>query len=120
MKKILIVDDSAFTRGIHKQILEKEGYETVEAASGAEALEKFEKENPDLVIMDLLMPDMDGMEVIKKILEKHPDARTVICSTDKQKARQKEAREIGVIEFLTKPVGAEAMNKALKKILVED
>ena len=104
MKKILIVDDSAFTRGIHKKILGDEGYDTVEAASGVEALEQFDREAPDLVIMDLLMPDMDGMEVIKKILKKDPDARIVICSTDKQKARQEEGREIGVLGFLHKPI----------------
>ncbi len=117
MKKILIVDDSAFTRGIHKQILESVGYATLEAADGAEALEKFEKEKPDLAVVDLLMPDMDGIDVIKKILEMDPDAKTVICSTDKQKARQKEATEAGVLGFLIKPANAETMVATLKSIL---
>ena len=117
MKKILIVDDSAFTRGIHRQILESEGYETLEAASGAEALEKFKKEKPDLSIVDLLMPDMDGMDVIRKILEIDPDARTVICSTDKQKARQEDAKEIGVLGFLVKPINSEKIVAILRKIL---
>ena len=105
MKKILIVDDSAFTRGIHKKILGDEGYDTVEAASGVEALEQFDREAPDLVIMDLLMPDMDGMEVIKEILEKHPDTRIVICSTDKQKARDGRSVEtLGHYNPRTEPV----------------
>ena len=117
MKKILIVDDSAFTRDIHKQIVMSAGYQTVEADSGAQALEVFEKERPDLVIMDLLMPDMDGMEIIKKILQTDPHAKTVICSTDKQRARQAEAKEIGVLGFLTKPINAEKMMDMLNDIL---
>ena len=119
MKKILIVDDSAFTRGIHRQILESEGYEALEAANGAEALEKFGKEKPDLAIVDLLMPDMDGMDVIKKILEMDPSAKTVICSTDKQKARQKDAKEIGVLGFLIKPINHEKLKKTLNEILID-
>ena len=119
MKKILIVDDSAFTRDIHKQIVTSAGYQTVEADSGARALEVFEKERPDLVIMDLLMPDSDGMEIIKKILETDPHAKTVICSTDKQRARQAEAKEVGVLGFLTKPINAEKMVETLNDILKE-
>jgi len=117
MKRILIVDDSAFTRGIHKQILESQGYETLEAASGDEALEKFKREKPDLVMMDLLMPDADGMDVVREILQIDPDAKTVICSTDKQKFRQEEAKEIGTMGFITKPINAEKMVETLKKIL---
>ena len=117
MAKILIVDDSAFTRGIHRQILSAEGYETVEAASGAEAIEAFERENPDLTMVDLLMPDMDGMEAVKKILDAHPDARIVVCSTDKQKARQQEAEAAGALAFLTKPVDGAKAARVLGDIL---
>ena len=116
-KKILIVDDSAFTRGIHKQIITSVGYQTVEASSGAEAVEVFEKERPDLVVMDLLMPDMDGMDAIKKILEIDAHARIVICSVDRQRTRREEAEEIGALEFLTKPVNAEEMSELLSNIL---
>lgn len=117
MKKILIVDDSAFTRDIHKQIVISAGYQVLEAENGSQALEVFEKERPDLVIMDLLMPDMDGMEIIKRILETDPHAKTVICSTDKQKARQAEAREIGVLGFLTKPINAEEATEMIDNLL---
>ena len=115
MKNILIVDDSAFTRNIHRQVIEGEDYEVVEAESGAAALEMFEKENPDLVMMDLLMPDMDGMEVTQKILEIDPGAKIIICSTDRQKYRQEEAKEVGVIGFLTKPINKEKMVHALRR-----
>ena len=117
MKKILIVDDSAFTRSIHKQMVTGEGYETVEAASGGEAVEVFAREKPDLALVDLLMPDMDGLEAIRKMLQIDPGARVVICSTDKQKLRQEEAREAGVLEFLAKPVDPEKLAASLDRIL---
>ena len=119
MKKILIVDDSAFTRNIHKQIVTSQGYETVEAKSGAEAVEMFSREKPDLVIIDLLMPGMDGMEVVGRMLEIDPGAKTVICSTDKQKARQEEARERGVLAFLTKPIDPEQLAETLDRLLAD-
>jgi two-component system, chemotaxis family, chemotaxis protein CheY len=117
MKKILIVDDSAFTRNIHKKIVENEGYRTVEASNGSEALAVFAKEKPDLTIVDLLMPDMDGMEVVKNILKTDPIAKIFICSSDKQKYRREEAKAMGVLEFITKPISDEKMVGALNKIL---
>ena len=117
MKKVLIVDDSAFTRNIHKQIITGEGYETMEAASGGEAVQVFACEKPDLALVDLLMPDMDGLEAARKMLEIDPGARIVVCSTDKQKVRQEEAREAGVLEFLTKPVDPEKLAASLDRIL---
>ena len=115
--RVLIVDDSNFTRTIHKQIVTGEGYETVEAASGKEAVEVFAREKPDLVLIDLLMPDMDGMDAARKLLEIDPAARIVICSTDKQKVRQEEARELGVLEFFTKPLDPEKLAESLDRIL---
>jgi two-component system, chemotaxis family, chemotaxis protein CheY len=106
MKKVLIVDDSAFTRNIHKSIFQTAGWQTIEAANGAEALAQFTKEQPDLVLLDLLLPDIDGMEAAKAILNLEPSANIAICSTDKQKYRKQQAQEIGAREFFTKPVEA--------------
>lgn len=117
MKTILIVDDSAFTRGIHSRIIEALGHRTIEASSGAEAVETYRTKRPDLVIMDLLMPDMDGIDAVRRILALDPDARTVVCSTDKQKARQEEARGAGVLAFLTKPVDAEKLGRTLSDLV---
>lgn len=116
MKKILLVDDSAFTRGIHKQIITSGGYKTVEASDGAEAVAVFKKEKPDLIVTDLLMPDMDGMDVARKILEIDAHARIVICSVDRQRSRREEAEEIGVLGFLSKPANAEEMLELLDSI----
>ncbi len=119
MNKILIVDDSAFTRSIHKNILTEAGYATVEATSGAEAIAAYDAENPDLVLIDLLMPDMDGMDAARDILTGDPRAKIVICSTDKQKARQEEAESIGVLGFLTKPVNADKVKETLNGLLAD-
>ena len=91
-------------------------FDPIESASGTETLELYEKEKPDIVLMDLLMPDIDGMEVIKKILEFDNEAKTVICTTDRQQYRREEAKELGVMGFLTKPIDREKMIEALNKI----
>jgi DNA-binding response OmpR family regulator len=70
--KILIVDDDQHIRRLYKEELEEEGYEVVVASTGTEGLELFEKENPDLVTLDILMPDMDGIKVLRQMKEKKP------------------------------------------------
>lgn len=119
MKKILIMDDSAFSRGILRRTIEAEGYKTVEAANGAQALALYQSETPDLVTLDLLMPDMDGIDVVKKIIEINPEAKTMIVSTDKQKFRRKEAEEAGALAFVPKPVENEELMAAIKRLLGE-
>lgn len=116
MKKILIVDDAAFTRSIHKQIVVSAGYEAIEASCGAQAIEKFDSEKPDVVMVDLLMPDMDGMDVVKKIREKDSTAKIIVCSADKQKFRQDDAKAAGAIAFFPKPVNPEKLMEILKQI----
>jgi two-component system, chemotaxis family, chemotaxis protein CheY len=114
MIKVLVVDDSTFTREIHKDIISTSGFEVVEAASGKEALAVFDQENPDLVMVDLLMPDMDGMEVVGKILERQSNAKIIICSSDKQKHRRADAKEAGVLEFFSKPVDGDKLVEFIK------
>ncbi len=102
---------------LQKHIIESGGYEVTEAANGTEALEVFKTEKPDLVTLDLLMPDMDGMDVLKSILKADPGAKAIICSTDKQKFRQEEAKEIGALGFVAKPVDPEKILEMIKNIL---
>ncbi|MBF0259100.1 MAG: response regulator [Desulfamplus sp.] len=113
MKKILIIDDAAFTRAIHNQILENAGYEVVEAENGQQGIDKYEEEKPDAIIVDLLMPDMDGIDVIHAIKVKNPDLIAVVCSTDKQKFRQKEAFDAGARVFLPKPLDPDRLLEIL-------
>ncbi|MBF0468489.1 MAG: response regulator [Desulfamplus sp.] len=114
MKKILIIDDATFTREIHSQVLEDAGYEVVEAQNGQQGIEKYDEEKPDAIIVDLLMPDMDGIDVIKAIKVKYPEVIAVVCSTDKQKFRQKEALEAGARGFLPKPLDPDKLLEMLK------
>lgn len=113
MKKVLIVDDSMFTRNIHRQIVQSGGYDTLEAAGGNQALEVYRKEKPDMVITDLLMPDMDGIDLVRLIRESDPKARIIVCSTDKQKFRQTEAKDSGAIAFVPKPADPEKLMEIL-------
>ena len=119
MKTILIVDDSAFSRSILVQIVEALGHTTIEAGSGTDAVKTFKEIKPDLVIMDLLMPDMDGLEAIEQILAVSPAAKTIICSTDKQVSRQEEARTKGVLAFVKKPVNGDKLKSVLSGIFEE-
>ena len=119
MKKLLIVDDASFIRRIHKQILNSMGYTTIEVATGTEALEFYEKEKPDAVIVDLIMPDIDGMEVAKKILGMNADAKIIICSADRQKHRKEEAEKMGVLGFLEKPIDPDKVIETVNKIFGE-
>ena len=81
MAKVLIVDDAAFMRMMIKDILEKNGYEICgEAANGVQAVELYNKEKPDVVTMDITMPDMDGIEAVKNIRAQYPDAKIIMCS----------------------------------------
>lgn len=116
MKKILIIDDSMFTRNIHRSMLGALNYSTIEADSGTAGIESYKTEKPDLVIIDLLMPDMDGMEAVKQIMEFDSEAKVMICSTDRQKFRKAEAKEIGALNFLHKPLDEELLSEALSSI----
>lgn len=119
MKKVMITDDSAFSRNILRKIIESAKYQVIEAVNGTEAIALFKTEKPDAVTMDLLMPDMDGIDVVKKILETFPEAKIVVSSTDKQKFRKQEAKEAGALAFVSKPVDPDELLGTLKNILGE-
>ena len=119
MAKILIVDDSAFSRSIVQKAVAAAGHETLEASSGAAAAETYQAEKPDLILMDLLMPDMDGMDVIRQIRESAPEARFIACTSDKQLSRRQEAEELGACAFIAKPVDADALLEAIAAALGE-
>ena len=114
--RILIVDDAAFMRMMIKDILTKNGFEVVgEAGDGAEAVEKYKELNPDLVTMDITMPEMDGITSLKKIKDMDPEI--VMCSAMGQQAMVIEAIQAGAKDFIVKPFQADRVIEAIKKTL---
>ena len=117
-KKILLVDDAAFMRKMIKDTLSKNGYtELFEAEDGADAVEKYSEIHPDLVIMDITMPNMDGLEALKAIRGKDGDANVVMCSAMGQESMVMDAVRSGAKDFIVKPVKPERVLKTVNSIL---
>ena len=117
-KNILICDDAAFMRMMIKDILTKNGYNVVgEAENGKVAVYKYAELNPDLVLMDITMPEMDGIEALKAIRAKEPNAAVIMCSAMGQQAMVIEAIQSGAKDFIVKPFQAERVIEAVKKVI---
>lgn len=115
-KSILIVDDAAFMRMMIKDILVKNGYIVAgEAENGIKAVEKYNELKPDLVMLDITMPEMDGIEALKKIKEENPAANVIMCSAMGQQAMVIEAIQSGAKDFIVKPFQADRVIEAVKK-----
>jgi two-component system chemotaxis response regulator CheY len=103
MAKILIVDDSNLSRRILRGILEPAGHEIIEASNGSAAIERYFLEKPDLVLLDLLMNGMYGLEVLDKLRELDPQARVVVASADVQSFTHNKVKAAGAQGFINKP-----------------
>lgn len=117
-KKIMIVDDAAFMRMMLKNILTKGGYEICdEAQDGAQAVEKFNESAPDLTIMDITMPNMDGIEALKKIKSINAGAKVIMCSAMGQEAMVVEAIKSGAMDFIVKPFQGDRLLAAIARVM---
>jgi two-component system, chemotaxis family, chemotaxis protein CheY len=120
LKKVLVVDDTKFMRDILKGILSKKDLEIAgEAGNGREAVEKYRELKPDLVTMDIIMPEMDGIEAVKKIIEINPAARILMCSAMGQQALVIEAIQAGARDFVIKPFQPTRVLEAVDRALQE-
>lgn len=118
MANVLVVDDAAFMCLTIRQILEKEGHSVVaEASNGIEAVEKFVETRPDVVILDITMPEMNGIEALKRIKIIEPAAKVVICSALGQKEMIAKAIELGAQQFIVKPFVPERLVEAVERLL---
>ncbi len=115
-KRILITDDALFMRVTLKNILMQNGYEVVgEAANGAESVAMYAQLRPDVVTMDITMPEMDGLTALKAIRAADPDARVVMCTAMGQKSMVVEAIQAGAKDFIVKPFQPDRVVEALTK-----
>lgn len=117
-KNILICDDAAFMRMMIKDILTKNGYGIAgEAENGLKAIEKFNETKPDLVLMDITMPEMDGIQALKRIKELDGEAKVIMCSAMGQQAMVIESIQSGAKDFIVKPFQADRVLEAVKKVV---
>jgi two-component system chemotaxis response regulator CheY len=117
-KKILIVDDAAFMRMMLKNILSQNGYEIAgEASNGLEAVALYKELKPDLVTMDITMPEMDGITAVKEIKKIDPEAKIIMCSAMGQQAMVIESIQAGAKDFIVKPFQPDRVLEAVRKVL---
>ncbi|MBR1770995.1 MAG: response regulator [Lachnospiraceae bacterium] len=117
-KNILICDDAAFMRMMIKDILSKNGYNVAgEAENGLKAVEKYKEVSPDLVLMDITMPEMDGIQALKEIKKLDAGAKVIMCSAMGQQAMVIESIQAGAKDFIVKPFQADRVIEAVKKVV---
>lgn len=117
-KRILITDDALFMRVTLKNILTQNGFEVVgEAENGAQSVKLFKELQPDLVTMDITMPEMDGISALKEIKALDPSAKVVMCSAMGQKGMVIEAIQAGAKDFIVKPFQPDRVVEAVNKLL---
>lgn len=118
MARVLIVDDAQFMRMMLKNILTQNGYEVVgEAANGKEGIAKYSELKPDIVTLDITMPEMDGVSALKEIKALDSSAKVIMCSAMGQQAMVVDAIKAGAIDFVVKPFQPERVMEALNKAL---
>ena len=118
MAQVLVVDDAAFMRMMLKDILTKNGMQVVgEANNGIEAIEMYQELKPDIVTMDITMPEMDGITAVKQIRNLDPNARIIMCSAMGQQPMVLEAIQAGAKDFVVKPFQADRVIDSIQKVI---
>ena len=117
MTKILVVDDAQFMRMKATKLLTANGYEVIEAGTGTEAVESYKAEKPDAVLLDITMPDMDGLQALKEIKKIDPNANVAMVTAMGQQSIVMDALKSGAKDFIVKPFDPERVLGAVEKIL---
>jgi len=117
MAKILVADDAMFMRMALRKILEEADYEVCEARDGEEMIRVYEQEKPDLITLDITMPKMDGLEGLKVLKEKYPEAKVIMCSAMGQQAMVLDAIRSGAHDFIIKPFEKGKVLDSIKKVM---
>jgi len=118
MVKIMIVDDSAFMRKIVRGVLEKLNYtDIIEAGTGKDAISRFKNEKPDLILLDIIMPDIGGIDVLREIKGINPAAKVIMVTAIGQNAMIEECTKLGAICYIVKPFDERKITEAVQKAL---
>lgn len=117
MAKVMIVDDSGYARRVHRGILESDGHSVVEASTGMGALETFYLERPSVVLLDLSMEDMGGVEVLKRLREIDATTNVIVISADVQRTTEQTVMDAGARKFLGKPADSERIRSEVRAVL---
>lgn len=121
MKSILVVEDDKLSQNIISRILKTKNYNISTASNGKIAIQMMEKHVPDLVLLDVMMPEMSGMDTLKWIKSQHPDMPVIMLSClDQQGKAAREAKELGAIDFIGKPPDFQALLGKVDKILGQE
>lgn len=115
-RKILIVDDSSLARRSARQMLEEMGHAVQDAADGSQALERYFLDRPDLVLLDMVMTGMYGLDVLAKIRELNPEALVIVVTADIQKSTEEQARAAGAAAFLNKPLNRQKLKATVDAV----
>ena len=117
-RRVLICDDAIFMRTMLADILKQAGFEVVgEADTGAKAVDRYRELKPDLVTMDIVMPDMGGIEAVRRIVAEYPDAKILMCSAMGQQSLVVEAIQAGARDFVVKPFQPSRVLEAVQRVL---
>ena len=119
MAKILVTDDAAFMRTVIKGALEKEGHEIIEACNGREMIDMYKEHKPDLVTLDITMPEMDGLQALKEVKKIDSGAKVIMCTAMGQQSMVMEALTNGAVDFLVKPFQQERVIEAVTKAMAK-
>ena len=115
---VLVCDDAIFMRTMISDILTQAGFEVIgEAENGVQAVERYDQLKPDLVTMDIVMPDMGGIEAVREICQKDPEAKVLMCSAMGQQALVVEAIQAGAKDFVVKPFQPSRVLEAVQRVL---
>ena len=114
MNKVLVVDDAAFARRQTRSILERVGFNVVEATNGEDAITLFDSFAPDIALMDLTMPRMGGLEAIKAIRVKHPNAKVIVITVVDQLDVLRKARDAGALDVIIKPYNEDRLLRSIR------
>ena len=117
MTRVMTIDDGAFARMQCANILTEKGYEVIEASSGLEGLQQYVETKPDAVLLDIVMPHMDGLETLKKLMEIDPAAKVIMVTAVGQRAEVVEAIQWGAKDYVLKPFDAKRLEVALNRVM---